>query len=512
MSEITVTDVGPVRRLRLDVDERGGVYVLKGRNGCGKSETLSAIESAAGVGKRKPSPRIGADKGQVEAFGATLKVGRSVRRTGELEVQTLDGKLSIVDFVSPPIKDQDAADAHRIKAMLSLAGFSGDVSLYYPLVGGKESFRDMVGADPESSDAVAMAGSVKRLFESAAREAEAKAERKAESARVKRQQADGLDLTAETDSFRLQAELESAIADAAQHKAKCQHLTKQCVDCAATARRLQATLAEMGDVSEESATAEWNEAGKKSLSIAADVIDVERKIKEVERTLEELHQQRSDLLSQQQLADSLVAQTRERMDAAKSRAAIQAELIASDNERQSASQALDELALKTEAIDAAVAAARKAVEQGAVIYRAKQVVSESDADIEEANQQVRIAKGLRIAASKVDTVLSEQVAKITDRLWVKDGRLYTQTDDREECPFCDLSDGQRWKIGIDLAVNFIGESGLIVIPQVAWSELDPINRRGIAEHAQERGVVVLTAEATGDSEIHAERFEMAEAK
>ncbi len=100
MSTIELTNIGPIEHLVIPVPERGGLCVLRGRNGRGKTKALEAVESAL-TGRGKLDVRDGALRGEVEAFGVTLKIGRSTRRTGELEVQSLDGRLSPAELVDP---------------------------------------------------------------------------------------------------------------------------------------------------------------------------------------------------------------------------------------------------------------------------------------------------------------------------------------------------------------------------------------------------------------------------
>lgn len=84
-NEITLEDIGPIRDLRLQVSESGGVYVLLGRNGSGKSTAIAAVQSlASGSGRIEASD--GAARGEVNAFGVTLRVSRRLSRSGELEV------------------------------------------------------------------------------------------------------------------------------------------------------------------------------------------------------------------------------------------------------------------------------------------------------------------------------------------------------------------------------------------------------------------------------------------
>jgi hypothetical protein len=62
-----------------------------------------------------------AKSGVVSVPGVTMTVGRSVRRQGELQVETLEGRLSIADLVDPGFVDPERADAKRIKALVGLS-------------------------------------------------------------------------------------------------------------------------------------------------------------------------------------------------------------------------------------------------------------------------------------------------------------------------------------------------------------------------------------------------------
>jgi ABC-type branched-subunit amino acid transport system ATPase component len=118
---INIKNIGPIESVSIPVPAEGGVVVLHGRNGSGKSTALDAIQSAV-TGKGKPPLKDKAAKGEVHAGGVTLTVAKSVRRAGELTVTALDGRLSIADLVEPGINDPLRADASRIKALVNLSG------------------------------------------------------------------------------------------------------------------------------------------------------------------------------------------------------------------------------------------------------------------------------------------------------------------------------------------------------------------------------------------------------
>ena len=115
---------------------------------------------------------------------------------------------------------------------------------------------------------------------------------------------------------------------------------------------------------------------------------------------------------------------------------------------------------------------------------------------------IKRAETLREAGKRIDDVLSEQIAKLGSPIRVKAGRLVLNTI-RGETFFAELSEGERWKMSLDIAIEAVGPGGLLSIPQEAYESLDPINRHLIGEHVTGRGVVILTAEAT-DGPLRAE--------
>ena len=73
--------------------------------------------------------------------------------------------------------------------------------------------------------------------------------------------------------------------------------------------------------------------------------------------------------------------------------------------------------------------------------------------------------------------------------------------------FADLSHGERWKLAIDIALDALGDRGVLVIPQESWEGCDNVARGEIAMHARTRGVVVLTAACSTDERITARQFD-----
>ena len=154
-----------------------------------------------------------------------------------------------------------------------------------------------------------------------------------------------------------------------------------------------------------------------------------------------------------------------------------------------------------------VTSAREALERGTLIRLAKQKQSEAAGHINAASGHREVAQELRDAAKGTDEVLSGVVARTGCALRVEAGRMVLDTG-RGTTYFGELSQGERWRLALDVAIDAVGERGVLTIPQEAWESLDPINRSMIAEHVAGRGVVVLTAEASEDEEIRSEILEV----
>lgn len=488
MSTIDLTDVGPVQHISIAVPEAGGLIVLRGRNGSGKTKTLEAVESAL-TGRGKLQVRDGTLRGRVEAFGVALTLGRSCRRVGELEVTSLDGRLSVAELVDPGIKSPDAADAKRIKALVQLAGIAPSAELFWPLAGGREPFEEVVGtAALAADDVVSMAERVKRDFESAARKEESQADHAEGRARGAREAAAGIDVTAPDDGDALQSLFEAAI-------------------------RRQATLDEQLDA--------YNLATRRAHDAAAKLAAAQTEYRGPPPAVAfQVLQDARALVAASEFAERSAEQVLRQAQAALVQARSRAgealvvfdAAVLHDSTTGDWQQTLDEAVPQRpdtaafSAAEEAVDQARGGVEAGALVRRAKQHLAEAAKAAEEAVLHRSRAESLREAAGGTDDVLSTLVARTGSALRVEAGRLVLTTG-RGATYFADLSHGERWKLALDVAIDQVGERGVLTIPQEAYESLDPTNRRLLAEHVRGRGVIVLTAEASDDDEVTAEVVE-----
>ncbi|XZE18780.1 hypothetical protein SH449x_004084 [Pirellulaceae bacterium SH449] len=489
---IEIENIGPVERLVIPVPEEGGLVVLQGRNGVGKSNSLEAVQGLA-TGKGKLSVRDGALKGSISGLGATITVGRSTRRLGELEVETIEGKLSIADLVDPGLKSDDAADAKRIKALVSLTGASASASEFYKLLGSKERFEKLVSPNAcDCDDWVSMAERIKRDIEKEARKEEDLAEYQDGKARGYADVAEQFDGVIEDPAV-----LKQELMEAAQEVSTLQERRKQAIAAADRAKKETERMARLSDGLDD--RIQMLRTKKKNSESDCEVYQraigvMEKQIAELQSNLQQARQKLSS-------ESSKLKDITERLGEAINDQ-VEVEELQQSSSTLPASVELEEI----EAAKARFAAIEARIEAAAIAREAAAKVEEARAIKHKAAEHRRNAIELRNAAKGTDDVLSELVGRTCNVLRVEHGRLVLDTN-RGATYFAELSHGERWKLAIDIAVDQLGNNGIVVVPQEAFEGLDPIARAVINDHAKHRRVLVLTAENSASSEIEAREFE-----
>lgn len=473
---IELRDVGPVQRIEIALPEAGGIVVLRGRNGTGKTHCLQAVGALVGSGDR-PVSRDGTAGAYVEGLGARLTVGRRASVSGELEVSAIDGEDPSL-MVDPGLKAQDAADAERVKALLRLSRATLNATAFAKLVGGDGRLREICRESSlEAKDVPTMAASIKRDIEAAARKAEATAENlhaKALGIKTTLKEIEGGEINAPrmTSAAAAREEHDEAVRTHASAKAT-QEQNRRLRSAASAARAALAAMGEDGtDASAEAALQQATDLGEKCSKLRAQ-------------------------LARAQAEHAAAKEEHTRQHAAQSQ---RQELIRAIE----ASGGLEDIPEPDiEALARIMERTQAEVEAWAVRDKTTNLRAEIQAIEDQAIEATKEGELLRAAAHGTEGILLDAVRAVcADGMELRDGRLYVKTDRGVEL-FSELSTGERWRLAIEIATKAVGASGLLVVRQEAYEGLDPDNRRIVAEHARALKVVILTAEAD-DGDLRAE--------
>jgi energy-coupling factor transporter ATP-binding protein EcfA2 len=468
-----VENVGPVKSFAFEIPAEGGVVVLRGRNGAGKSHVLGAVQSLVS-GEGAVPLRDGQAKGKVEGLGATIKLAKRSTRSGALEVESLTGDVDPATLVDPGIADPERADAARIKALLTLAGVQATPADFV-------HNQTKILLPEGETDPVKLAGLAAREYQRLAREHESVV------SDLERQLAQlgtvEVDYDGETDADKL----EEALIDA---KAKLQSLHEwkaQAVRAQSMYDKAQADLAQAsGDIEQRLAAAAVTQQSAQ--------IMYETRCQEVADAKEALARLEDECTKAHMIAIDSVRRHEELTQEAQRFAALKATVDAGAPVHVEAEE--------IEAANKAVLDCRANMDRAALVRKNNETAEKR----EELENDLARARGqailLRSFVPRCEETLSLMVRKSGTGLFVEGGRLRIATDRGPDELFGELSHGERWKAAIDVCVSSVGNKALIVIPQEAWEGIDPANRTDLAEHARANRVTILTAEC-GDGEIEA---------
>lgn len=486
MKEISIEDVGPIRSLRIPLPDEGGIVCLVGRNGIGKSVALGATQVLIGGDEKLEARRGSLGSGQVDGLGAKITVGKRVRRTGtELEVETLSSDFDLSQIVDPGVADPVRADAVRIKALVAASGIRPDRAEYVKVLGDSELFDD-IGTGVSLNDPITATAILKRNAEAKAREFEKTIEQTRGEIQSLETANSGIDLAAESDEQVLASRYETAVQQLAE--------AEQQVRNAAIVRANAVKAREQLATTEAAPAVSVDEATFKVGVLKETLGRLESEGKALAAKLELIRRdfavQQANLKAAEQAVES--AMTRDKV-LTEWRATI-AESESVECPTETFLQTLRDEKVRRQLLQ----------QEGVRVREAKKRVEMIAAKCRELLTDQSCAETMRQAAANVETVLTEAVQRAgVAGLGVKDGRMVFQKGD-EIVYFSELSDGERWHIALDVGISRVGENGLLVIPQYAFSEIDPVNRKLIDAHARANRAVVLTAEATADEELHAE--------
>ncbi|QDU67669.1 AAA family ATPase [Engelhardtia mirabilis] len=284
---ITIENVGAIEHLEIPVPEGGGIVVLRGLNGRGKTTALSAVDRATG-GDASLTPRDGAAKGRVDGLGVKLTVGRNTRRSGTLTVSAIAGADPSV-LVDPGIKDPERADAARIQALCRLTGLRATSTLFAAAAAscGLDLDRALDGLN--MADPVAVAGKLRRDAQARARDLESQSERVRAGALAGKEAAEAsepLDPKDATDAEAERAALASDVAALAEDRTCHERAERELAKLAAESEALRERLDDVEFKQRQIANARptWGEKQEQALAQRREAIGaLDEKVK-AERT------------------------------------------------------------------------------------------------------------------------------------------------------------------------------------------------------------------------------------
>lgn len=480
MEEIRIKDNGPVENFSIKIPPDGGVVVLKGANGSGKSKTLEAIGSLLS-GEGKLTPRDGQAVGMIQGLGCIITFGRTTRRAGELTAEQIESKFDISKLIDPKINDPLAADAARMKALLHLLGIEPNVTHFHELLGDKDEFEKIVPKGSLNlSDTVIMASQIKRAIEAEARREETKSQEAAAKAKANQDNSFGIDVTKEHDDSVLRQQYESSVREKSEIVAR-----KDSNDRAL--RNAESAKFELEKLRGE----------KKDL---LSVVEAEYAINVAENKVENMR----ELLNAAQKAYDAAIASRDKAKSQLQYAKTLETTMEKWEEQIAAAQNIETITdEQMNKANLAVEKAKTELETGVLIRKALEFLEVAKQESEKHKAHFAQAEKLRAAAGNIDNRLSSLIK--TPKLKMSGGRFYTKTD-RGTTLFADLSQGEKWLMAIEITVPIIGEGGIMTAEQDAWQDLQPANRLKVLAMCKEHKVVLITAIAT-DGKLRAEIFE-----
>lgn len=495
-STVVVENARAVEYFELDLSAGPGVYELRGTRGLGKSTVLDAIDFLAG---RRVTMTVtdGKQAGSVRGFGVVAPIGARKRRRGDLEISALDAeKFSLDDIVSPAIKDPVAADALRIKALVSLRRVEAEPADYYELFGGRMRLEALIAPDKlATDDPVLLASRIKDAVEAQARQSQARSANERQHAEGYRLQAEGADLSQASDPAELRAALTGALnAENALRAKRARHMAEETARVAAV-ESLRVERAEYAGPSAARAT-EKAEATRAEITAASDRIS---ELREALRAEE----------AQLKLLESEL------------RGDEQAEKTAKAHERLCAQwEAMAAAPVTPDVADGELSGAAAAVEAAQLAMEGAVRVRDALAALESARKHKRDAEAAeteveryRALAAGVFDVLSRLVKCPDISIESVNGfpRCVVRHKRRGRTLYCELSDGERVISALNAILDCLGTPALLPVGQRLWQDLPPADRDRLDTYAATHEVYLIGAQVTDDETLCVRRYRAQEA-
>lgn len=470
---IEIDKVGAINHLSIPLPEGGGLVVLKGRNGAGKSTAIKSVESLYDPIARKglETSDKSIDPGTIHGKGVRVKLGKSKSTIGELVCDSIDGGLDPSVFVDPGIKDEVKADAKRLHVLVRLSGLKILKSDWMSLTGGK--YEELVQADP-----IETADRIRRAIHTEAKMLEEQIEKRSREADalIRPAMDQDLSLADKADTFadlldqlrnsRFSAEIENTLAD--EQNAK---------------------------VTE----AKFKLEGMPRF----DIEDIQKKADEHSKQVEVEYSRKQELEAELSKSEKLLSEMefRSKQFAEQLVNAKKMEDMIKDLESSAALEI--QPTIDVSEIEARIAKGTEVHRQAVIAKETRDNQLKGESIRAELEKEKAEAKKLREVARGTDSIFGRQLSSMGfSDVIVDDGRLKVNSDRGLEL-VSELSDGERWKLAIKVAANGLGEGAILPVEQAAYEGLDPENRLLIRDLAREKKIVIVTALAS-DEELTAE--------
>lgn len=485
--EITIDHVGPIEHLAIPIPDGGGVVVLHGASGVGKSHAIASVASLTdGAARKNLRPSDGLPSGRIEGMGVTVRLGRSNTVRGELECESLESGIDPSLLVDPGIKDPLSADSKRLATLVRLANVTVDAGAWAAAIGkyaDQIALQDLVSDDPvKSADVIR-----RRLHDLALKTERVATSKSGEATALAKSVADVEIYESNIDVDHV-AVMSGIAAELAVANSKRDAYMRAVERRAASSEQLKSSHESAVDM--DAIHSELKRAGIAAEQLQSDGETIKATIT---RLAEELEIVKETYRRNQSSLDLARAEQR----------AANARLVDAQEHqnhiRQLQNMIDESLPECVTAADIANIEQRKlsAIEQA----QQAEVVRRAIATIDKSKLLARESMGLEVSAEEMrslarstDQVLEQALIDAGfDSIKVHDGRLCVESDRGLE-PVSDLSTGERWRLALDLAAARLPTGALLSVHQEGWQSLDNDLRREVADMARERGLVIVTAQ------------------
>lgn len=480
--KLAAQNIGPIHQFECEVAP--GMNLLEAANGSGKSCLLAAVSRAAGS-DINVEVRDGAERAQLSLDGTVLlALTRSKAKSAPNVEVSLASVSPLADVIDPGIKERKAAEARRIRGLVSLLNLNTDQDLIAELVANDENAMDSLEDDLSeliTLDPVTAAGRIhralhekKRGLEKAADEAQGRwrASQAVKPAKL-------VDVTV--------ADAQKAYDQAVGDHREASGSAAQRKEREKEREEIRATLGERPNLDVEAAAAH-----EQRLRYEVCLNRVNELKEELAVAQAILGEATANLTAVSTHYDQ-VRRDAEAWD--KSKTILDSEITGSTD-------------ADVERVQATVAEWAKVLESARQSAEYRKRLEASEAARNDRDQYNKMAAHYEHLAKNVPNRLGGLLAKAgVPNLTVEDGVLQFVHEDGSLEPFHRLSAGERARVAMPIFIAK-NESRLCAFPEAFWHSLEAESRKEIAEILEAHGVVGLTEVATTRGEgLKVEHFE-----